>query len=239
MSQTLPVIPTQLPTGFCPASYQEMLNGFSSHQFVTLADSAAGGIYVSNLKPTDTTRPWQRLDQFGRPDRIYFFAQGAWLSIHTTVPGLTQWWFDVLPDFTTFDGGDADTALPTTLSGPMWQKAKNSDGVEIAALFPIPAGTLPSTLVLNQGDTGGLEKVILDILEIPPHTHTVPLYQGDANNHADRINTTDETTPQNLNYQSGSAGGKVDGTTAAHDNMPPYVVGYLLQRTSRLYYRIP
>ena len=233
---TIPVTPGQLPSGFCPATYQQLLNAFSAVQSVDVGASSGIQVVASASKPTDTTVIWQRLDQFGRPDRIYWFASGAWLSLHPLVPGLTQWWFDVLPNFATFDGGDA--LAPSVLSGPMWQKAKNSDGIEIAAKFPIAAGTLASGTVLNQGDTGGEDQHVLTLTEIPAHTHTVPLYQGNSVNHADRINTTDEITAQNLTYQSGSAGGKADGTTAAHQNMPPYVVGYLLQRTSRLFYAI-
>jgi len=238
----LPVIPGQLPIGFCPTDFQTILNGFSAAQSVSIGPaSSATSVVVSSTKPTDQTALWLRLDQFGRPERVYWFASGAWLSLHPLVPGLTQWWFDTAPDFTTFDGGDA-LAL-SAISGPTWRLAKNSDGVVIAAKFPIAAGTLPSGVVLAQGTTGGEENHVLTLEEIPPHTHSFPIYAGDATNHDNRINTTDELTVQNPSFLTGSTGGDpASGTpptvAKGHNNLPNYVVGFLLQRTARIFYAI-
>ncbi len=232
---SLPVIPSQLPAGFCPADYQEMLNGFSAHQSVTLSPTDPGGISVSSAKPTDQTRPWLKLDSTGNPERTYVFAGGTWISLHTLVPGLTQWWFDVLPNFTLFDGGDNLTAIPTDTTGPMWQQAKNSDGVQIAARFPVTAGTLPSTIVLAQGNTGGEEKHLLTVPELPIlHLYPNPF-----------VGAT-------FGVGGSISGGGIDegqikpfptqtdvGADTPHNNMPPYVVGYLLQRTIRRYYTVP
>lgn len=254
MSQDLPVIPSELPNGFCPASYQDLLNGFSSHQHVTLPDFA--GVIASATPPTDQTATWFQLDGFGRPIRIYRFAQGAWLSLHTLTPGLTQWWFDVLPNFTTFDGGDA--AAPSVLSGPMWQQAKNSDGILIEARFPVTAGTLPSTLVLAQGDTGGEEKHALISSEEAPHYHgfgdgdtsgidgrfivrpwSTPAAVGSGMQNLDTTNPAIITPAQNSGALGTSDPVPSAGAGDPHQNMPPYVVGYLLQRTGRLYYAVP
>ena len=60
-----------------------------------------------------------------------------------------MWWFAALPDFTVFDGGDANPI--SDISGPMWQQANDSNGNLIAAMFPIPAGTLPSGTVIQIG----------------------------------------------------------------------------------------
>jgi hypothetical protein len=241
MSQTLPVIPSQLANGFCPVDYQDLLNTFSSHQSVVLPDFS--GVVASSSKPTDQTLTWLQLDQFGRPIRLYKFAQGAWLSLHPLVPGLTQWWFDVLPSFATFDGGDADPI--SVLSGPMWQQAKNSDGVTIAARFPVAAGTLPSTTVLAQGDTGGEEKHVLTPAEggfyLPVSAAT--LDDGDADTGAFKsmlnfqldghtVGAVDAAGTPNAPFTLGSA------TPSGHNTMPPYVVGYLLQRSGRLFYAV-
>ena len=248
---TLPVIPGTLPQGFCPATWQDALNGFSAQQNVTIPASAAS-IQVSATKPGDTTLPWQQLDSLGRPTRIYVFAQGAWLSLHTLPPGFVIIWTGALPDtpdasggFPVFDGGDANARSP--YSGPMWQLANTALDGSGTKVFdgraPMGVGTFPSGATIAQGDKKGEDLHKLTVEEMPPHTHKVPLYAGDAANHADRINTTDETDAQNLNYQSGSTGG--DPTTGnpptaalGHNTLPPIVGVYFLQRTSRLYYTV-
>lgn len=239
---SLPVIPSELPQGFCPSTYQDLLNEFSSHQSVDL--TIANGVSVGQAKPLDKTLPWLRLDQFGRPDRLYYFSQGAWLALHSLVPGLTQWWFDALPDFTTFDGGDTNPA--SALSGPMWQQAKNSDGTLIAAMFPIPAGTLPSSTVLTQGDTGGEEKHVLTGPELPA---TFPPLAATLTGF--KTNLEGGAAPQWLAPQGSGSGSFTvpaqesgtfsftnTGGSQGHNTMPPYVVGYLLQRSARLFYAI-
>jgi hypothetical protein len=243
-SLTLPVQPSQLPSGFCPSDYQSLLNEFSQHQSVPFPDTFAG-IIVSATKPTDTTRAWLALDQFGRPIRLYSFAQGAWLSLHPLPVGATIWWFDVLPDFTVFDGGDANPL--TSLSGAMWQQAKRADGTLIAAQFPLVAGTLPSGTVLNVGNTGGEEKHLLTLPELPPFTVTTKLARANADGDnqnipgGDLLGGTHPPFPVPgavEDYVSESTGGDGSGNAAGHNTMPPYVVGYLLQRTSRLFYSV-
>jgi hypothetical protein len=231
-SLTLPVQPGQLPSGFCPSTYQDLLNEFSQNQSVPFPDTFAG-IIVSATKPTDTTRAWLELDQFGRPIRLYFFSQGAWLSLHTLVPGATIWWFDVLPDFTVFDGGDANPL--TSLSGPMWQQAKRADGTVIAAQFPIVVGTLPSGTVLNVNDTGGEESHLLTVAEMPSHLHSFqPPENANSPSGSGKYTTGgDATEGQIAAYNTATTGGDT-----AHNNIPPYVVGYLLQRTTRQFYTI-
>src|SRR5438552_15125504 len=148
---SIPVTPSQLPTGFCATDYQNLLNEFSAHQSVDISAGTGTPVIVSSAKPADTTVLWERLDQFGRPDRLYFFAQGAWLALHPSVPGTTIIWTDVLPTFTTFDGGDANPL--SAISGPMWELVAT-----LAAKFPLCAGTLPSGTVVNIGHSGGQEK---------------------------------------------------------------------------------
>lgn len=235
----IPVTPGQLPSGFCPTTHQEMLNGFSAVQSVNVDASSGTGLVVSATKPVSGTLPWLKLDQFGRPERVYWFASGAWLSMHPLVPGSTIWYFDVLPDFTTFDGGDALAA--SAISGPMWQQAKNSDGVVIAAKFPIAAGTLPSGTVLAQGATGGSEDVTLTLAQTPPHTHTASFKQDDTSGGNQNVLTSlqsGQTGPTDFTDIIKSAGGNATGGTDSHTNMPVFVVGYLLQRSQRLFYSI-
>lgn len=151
---TLPITAGALPPGFCPSSEQERLNQYQAVSFVTFP-STFSGIILSATKPADTTRAWGQLDQYGRLLRIYNFANGSWVSLHPTAPGLTMWWFQNLPNFAVFDGGDANPIGDA--SGPMWQQAKLGDGTLIAAKFPITAGALPSGANLVVGGSGGEE----------------------------------------------------------------------------------
>src|SRR5947208_1006664 len=109
---SIPVTPSQLPTGFCATDYQNLLNEFSSHQSVDISTGIGTPVIVSAAKPADQTVLWQKLDTGGRPEHLYFFSQGAWLSLHPLQPESTIWWFGALnPNpaafFDTFDGGSA------------------------------------------------------------------------------------------------------------------------------------
>lgn len=218
-----------LPTGFCPATLQEMLVGFSAVQSVTFPSTFAG-VTVSSSKPTDQTQAWLQLDSLGRPTRLYWFAQGAWLSLHPCVPGFTMIWTGALPDFTTFDGGDANAL--SQISGPMWEEV-----VSLRVRFPLGAGTLPSGTVINSGDIGGEENHTLSLNEIPSHTHAIPNFGGPVG--ATAVIVGDNATPiAQPDISTRATGGNPDGTTAGHQNMPPYLGVYFLRRTSKLYYSV-
>lgn len=246
-----------LQNGFCPEDYQALANGLAAIFTVTFP-STFTGISVSSTKPSDTTLAWLQLDSLGRPVRLYFFAQGAWLSQHPAASGLTQWWFNTLPDFTTFDGGDANGIGPT--SGPMWQLAKDKSGNVIAAQFPIAAGTLPSATVLAVGDVGGEEKHVLTPAEgvDVSHTHVTGRFDSDTGSKGDDAflltgSDTQAGTARGAHGDNGPETQEISGltglytvtgpvrggpTVVGHNTMPPYVVGYLLQRTVRQFYAV-
>lgn len=239
-----------------------MWNAYAAAGFVVIPDSVSQVIWQAS-KPVDSTVTWGQLDSLGRPVRIYRFAQGAWLSYNTMVPGLTMWWFAALPDFTVFDGGDSNPI--SDISGPMWQQAKDSNGNLIAAMFPMPAGTLPSGTVLALGQTGGEENHILASGESFPHRHklftTEQVAPSDGDNSPSNISLNDSVAssdnptggrPSNYSLQKGSIPptigvsstelGDTSVTPAVaalpHNNIPPFIVGYLLQRTAKLYYAV-
>jgi microcystin-dependent protein len=252
----IPVQNGQLPQGFCFTDFQTLLNQFSSLQFVDIANLQ--GIIVQASTPTaaQRTQPWLQLDSFGRPVRLYFFAQGAWLSQHPLPPGFTMIWNQVLPNFTTFDGGDANAAPFSPLSGQMWQlMAATLDGLSIApandvmnAKLPIGVGTLPSGAVLAATNTGGEEKHNLTLQEMFPHQHFVgsndSTAQDGGNNNQEFVrnfNNPANNGPNALsNFQGGDpATGNPPINSLAHNTMPPYYTVYFLQRTNRLFYLVP
>lgn len=222
------VLARTLPAGFCPSTYQELLNGFSANQYIQI-DTSTITLVASATKPIITTVAWLQLDQFGRPVRIYWFAQGVWMSLHPQPPGFVMPWFDPVPTFSSFDGGDG--AAQSTLSGPMWERISTLDGK-----FPLTAGTLPSGTIVAQGGTGGEENHELQLDEMPRHTHdvTAPGRQDpNTNTSWEKGSGPDET------IVSQPAGGDGSGDTVPHNNMPPYVGMCWLRRTSRMFYVVP
>lgn len=262
----VPVTPGNLPLGYCPASYQDLLNTFSANQTVTVPSALSQIVWQTNAPAPGNNVAWGKLDTLGRPLGVYFFAQGAWLKIHPLVPGLVQWWFSALPDFTTFDGGDGNSV--SAISGPMWAQAVDGNGNLIQAAFPVVGGTLPSGKVLSIGGAGGEENHILIPGEDVPHQHM--MVNTDQTTTAGPTSSTfiiqANTAGNNQAYQlmadatlptigpTSVVGGVTpppvptgtgivtpNGYSAqyqarGHNTMPPYVVGYLLQRTTRLFY---
>lgn len=231
----LPITPASLPQGFCPSDYQAMLNGFAANMSVTFP-STFTGIEVSATKPSDTTKAWLQLDAQGRPVRLYYFAQGAWLSLHPDVPGKTIIWTTAIPTLTSFDGGDA--GVLSSISGPMWEEV-----VAMRAKFPVGAGTLDSGTVLAPGDIGGEEKHTLLTAEMPAHSHIWnPSTSTASGNNADPAGgllSLQSTNPANEKfYNTSTVGGNgaTPSVTQAHNNMPPYFTVAFLRRTNRLFY---
>ena len=231
-----PIIPEQLPTGFCPSTYQEMLNEFSSHQSAQIPDSSGRQWVFSSTKPADTTVGWYQLDSLGRPVRPYIFAQGAWLYLHPLPPGMTQMWLGPLPNFSTFDGGDSNPL--SALSGAMWEVV-----TEIAGRFPIAAGTTPAGTVIAQGATGGVESVTVGNANMPAHTHdcagTSQQGSGGAGHEVFQANETTKLPPSNpVTLVTESTGGDASGNTTPMPTMPPYLAINWIRRTARTFYAV-
>ena len=241
-----------LPQGFCPATWQAALNGIGGA--LTVDIPSASGFTISVTKPSSTGNVWYRIDSLGRFLGIYIFGQGSWLSAHPLASGLTQWWFAALPNFATFDGGDSSSVGPA--SGPMWQQAMDGNGTLIAAKFIVSAGTLPSTAVLSLGGVGGEEQHTLATSEIPAHQHSLVVgaspgggqstsyvVPGSGSYIAQSLNGGNTTEGYALTADSTGAIPATGlssnvGSSGSHNTMPPYVVGYLLQRTARLFYAV-
>lgn len=240
----LPVTPGTLPAGACPASYQDMLNLFTSFMSV-IFPASQGNVVVSATTPVDTSATWLQLDSLGRPVRWYSFASGAWLSLHPCVPGFTMIWTTALPTMTTFDGGDA--AALSAISGQMWEVVSDA-----AARTIMGVGTLPSGTPINVGDKIGNETI-----PFPNHTHVTGRFFGASGSTADDwcglvgadslggsaqvthgdngLTTTDLAAGPTGPY---TVTGPVQNNTLSNNIIPPTLGVYLLRRTARLFYRV-
>jgi hypothetical protein len=248
----------QLPQGFCPRNYQELFDAFVAN--LMLETAASTNIIFAATKPADTTLGWGQLDNLGRLQRIYYFAQGAWLAKHTSEPGTTIIWTSSLPDFTAFDGGDANPL--SAISGPMWEEV-----VALRAKLPIGVGTLPSGKVLAIGDTGGAEPITVDQQRaLLDHTHCFGLHGSlsDGRSAANfriadvrtklldtdnsRLLRTDEHTSSTEALSASIASAQAYLGTAGAEwitqaggptfDLPPYLAVYFLRRTGRTHYAI-
>jgi len=241
MSATVQFTLAPFQQGYCFTDPQSYANDLVA--LLSGVVNAAGKVIISDNAPgpSDQDAVWVRTVG-GYLEGIYLFL-GQWVRPHPIPPSSDERkiWTGSEADVWSYDGGDGTdpgSIAPTSTTGAMWQVDHTMD-----FKFPLGAGTNGTTYdgqpatVVAQGATGGAEKVAIVSKEMPNHTHTVPLYQGDDVNHADRILTTDETTPQNLNYQSGATGGDSgDQHTWSHQNMPPFVAVFFIQRTVRQYY---
>jgi hypothetical protein len=228
-----------------------MWNEFAANGFVTLPDSGVQ-VVASATKPSSTNVVWLQLDTLGRPTRVFFFAQGAWLSLHQQQPGMVILWTAALPNFATFDGGDANALSP--ISGPMWEEV-----VELRARFPIGAGTLPSGTVLAQGATGGQETQggLID------HVHVTGRFLNNSsgdNASEEFMLIGDGASTQGSGRRIPGGGGGTPGSRVLGNlqdqtgdytltsgvlnppggstSLPPYLVVYFLRRTSRQFFSV-
>ena len=102
---------------------------------------------------------------------------------------------------------------PATFMGGTW--------VQIQDTFLLAAGT-----TYTAGDTGGEATHTLTVQEMPSHKHSIPYVFGSLNGGGSWITDAGSTSNYNPNATGATGGGQ------AHNNMPPYLVVYVWQRTA-------
>lgn len=189
-------------------------------------------VHIGDDPPTDLTKIWARTVA-GVPDRFYSYASGVWLAKHPIPTGFTI----LAPagttsaDVDTLDGGEAGAVTPFT--GPMWEI-----DTDFAAMFPIGTGTLPSGLVINEGDTGGEEKHALTIGEMPPHHHVLLVSQSETAGGSGVSRLRPNSTEADSDANSANTGGSGSPVVVEpHNNMPLYRARLFLKKSARGYYR--
>lgn len=183
-----------------------------------LAEDRDKPLFPTNADGTPRSAEW------------YSYSSGSWLARHPLPPGIIMLWDGAEANIPTLDGGEVATITAST--GPMWEKVSAMN-----ARFPIGPGTLPSGLVVPVGGSGGSEEVTLDLENIPLHDHGIPnkklVHQVTPNGQLQQTAGNDFTTSTFR-----AEGGKTDGTTKPHNNIPPFYGIFAIKRTARLYYRL-
>lgn len=257
-AQKVELVPPSFPPGYCyPATPQQFATDLFTGAFGIIAASVGIGFNYGSTKPgvDDTGKPWLRTGPSNEDLGVWEFAFGKWTQLYLPPVGPSDYravWVGTLADLYSYDGGDGvdpTVTPPTQVTGSFWMVDP-----AFAARTIVGAGTLPiAGTILNIGDLGGLDKVSLDISEMPPHSHETvapdqpgapinkawgsspggsgaagviyPSDGGLGGPGADPIRTTIQ-----------SSGGDLTVTPVIvkpHENMPPFKVVAVIMRTGR------
>lgn len=227
MSQTIQVQSDTVPAGFCPpffnsAEWFEIVDLLHIElpdclSTVIISDTAPGPDYLDSC--------WFKTSS-DYPVRPYVFKDGKWLARHPIAVGFVL--MTEAADAAAIAALDESGAVPadpvTTTSGAFWEPL-----AAMAARMPIHPGTLPvSSTVVNVTNTGGIEKHVLTVAEMPSHTHNSDMIM--PYNGARALSNASANDSALLSATTATGGG------TAHENMPPYYGIWFVRRTARLYY---
>lgn len=238
MAGNVNITTASVPQGFCWTTTQEAWPQLVALLSGNLTQDPSWNIGPDTPAPEDQGKPWFRYNADGTPDKAYVFVSGVWASKHPAAPGTVIMWEGAETDIPTFDGGEVAAVTPFT--GPMWERVTEMD-----ARFPLGPGTLPSTLVVAVGDTGGEEKHSLTEAELAPHTHTVRavLADTDGGTQVQRLRNMAVSEVSSNQTVTDPTGGVITppATTAVvspHNTMPPYNAIWFLRKSARSFYRV-
>lgn len=228
--------PPTLPTGYCPASYQELTNVIISGTVATFNSNIGNTFFNtgSSLPSVDNQiYPW--LDDQGL---WWVFRGGAWARIHPVSPNSSERRIFVgsTNDLLSYDGGDGTSGTPTDYSGAMWEV-----DTAFEAKFPVGAGTFANSGVVAVGDSTtstavtGEDQHTLTVAEMPEHSHLMVFDKQDTAG-GDQLNTVYNGTDAGAVADGVERTSNTTGDDAAHNNLPPFYGVYFIKRTARLYY---
>jgi|10_taG_2_1085330.scaffolds.fasta_scaffold72524_2 hypothetical protein len=229
-----------VPTETCFESIQQLYNTFINNTTAYVA----GGYSLFNYGDStpavdDQDRPWVRTIG-GKPDRIYSFVNGKWISKHSIPAGgnVRQMWVGSEVELETYDGGESGTAKD--MAGPFW-----TVDTDMSARFPVGVGDFAAAVK----GTGGEENHTLLTAEMPAHKHA-PFAGGKKIWHDKYLGSSQEGTTGDTrvrHFGDGPEGAGISlaedlykeaGDGEAHNNLPPYYGVYFIKRTSRIYYTV-
>lgn len=239
MSTPITLLPGTLPFSCYPDTPQELNVAIISLASAFLNDNFPG-VYVSDSAPPPNfqDRAWFNLTNL----KWYHFQNANWWRWADSTPGPSgerMMWFDTEASLWSYQGGDGtdpSVVTPALYTGSLWQKDATFD-----AKIPIASGTLPSGLVLAQGNTGGVENVTLTAAQLAKHTHVSPVGSDGYWSHAFPLGSGSYNVGVGVDTlispNSGQNGTVADplSTDQPHTNMPPYVTVIIAKRTIRAY----
>jgi len=144
----LPILPSQLPAGYCFTSWQATLNDFSAAQNALLPGSTFYNFGPDVPAPEFEAFPWLR-----SIDMRWYVFDGNWISPNPETSADVRRLFVGNPaTIAAYDGGDSGAA--SDRSGPMWEIDP-----QFADFIPIGVGTIVPTVAT----TGGAKQATLSL----------------------------------------------------------------------------
>tara|TARA_R110001592_G_scaffold112924_6_gene311521 strand:+ start:2104 stop:2799 length:696 start_codon:yes stop_codon:yes gene_type:complete len=218
-----------VPTETCFESIQQLYNTFINNTTAYVA----GGYSLFNYGDStpsvdDQDRPWIRTIG-GKPDRMYSFISGQWISKHP-VPAnsyVRQIWVGSEAQLKTYDGGE--DAGENEMAGPFWKI-----DTAMSARFPVGVGDFAASVT----DTGGEKDTTLEENNLPPHTHNLKYTESKLKNQGSTQNDGEGHFISGSKTVNGMITAGSSQTSESFTNLPPYYGVYFIQRTSRIYYTV-
>jgi len=218
-----------VPTETCFESIQQLYNTFINNTTAYVA----GGYSLFNYGDStpavdDQDRPWIRTIG-GKPDRIYSFVDGKWVSKHSIPAGgnVRQMWVGSEVALETYDGGEAGTA--NEMAGPFWKV-----DTDMSARFPVGVGDFAAAVK----DTGGEKDTTLEEKNLPPHVHDLKYTESPLKNTGGAQNAGEGHFTSGSKIVNGMITAGSSQTSESFTNLPPYYGVYFIKRTSRVYYTV-
>jgi len=233
-NQSVTLVKGTVPDGACFDSVSGLYN-----TFVNLTTAYVDGDYslfnFGDTEPSasDIDKPWIRTIG-GKPDRIYVYIDGGWLSKHP-VPAIVgdigerRMFVGAASDIDTYDGGSGGGV--GTSSGPFWEK-----DTEFDARLPIGYGTTAGGTEITEGSpTGGEDRTVLEEKNLPPHSHS--LNYATRSFRSGSADTGEGRFGSGSNVVEGMVTGGSGQLSVPFSNLPPYKGVYIIKRTARIYYK--
>lgn len=105
-------------------------------------------------------------------------------------------------------------------------------GTWVAVEGRVVVGKAPSGTFATAGATGGAETHTLTTTEIPSHTHPIYHYVGNAQTGATNLDDIPGSGNRNVASEVFMTNTRSTGGGGAHNNLQPYVVAYMWERTA-------
>ena len=212
-------------------SSNTLLYGATAHN--AAGEEITGSIIVpepaSNIPADLGTAAVGTSEKFAREDHVHEYPDYVHVGASAPSDSNIQFWYDTdastITDWSAFFEAvypvgsiymSVNNTSPATLFGGTWQQIKDT--------FLLSAG---DTYIA--GNTGGESTHTLTADEMPRHSHTLLYYKSDG---TDTFGYSYQNKGKESIANPTSSGIGWAGNSQAHNNMPPYLVVYVWQRTA-------